>query len=179
MSDTNVFLSAIQAALQSALNSAVATAVAEATRPLEERIRKLEAYEIMLTDHHDGMLAMRERITALENNPAIGVDTTLEARVKVLEERPAVTVPIDEAKMVEALNSQEWFWEKVGRVVDGKVEEALDDHCSSYDHDDYDRVVNEWGSEDVSDFVKDGDVADTVEEKLRDILNNAALSISI
>ena len=153
-------------------NDAITAAVTEATKPLLARIE------------------------ALENNPAIGTDTVLEARVKVLENSatPALAerlhervtelenkpaVAIDEAKMVEALNSQEWFWEKVGRVVDGKVEEALDDHCSSYDHDDYDRVVNEWGSEDVSDFVKDGDVADTVEEKLRDILNNAALSISI
>ena len=157
-------------------NDAITAAVTEATKPLLARIE------------------------ALENNPAIGTDTVLEARVKVLENSatPALAerlhervtelenkpaVAIDEAKMVEALNSQEWFWEKVHNTINdnvtSRVMEAMDDHCSSYDHDDYDRVVNEWGSEDVSDFVKDGDVADTVEEKLRDILNNAALSISI
>jgi hypothetical protein len=166
MSETNLFFHAIQ----EALNAHIERMVAEATRPLQERIRKLEAYEIMLTDHHDGMLAMRERITALE---------TKLTEAKLFEQTTNVTIPIDEARMVEALNGQEWFWDKVRGFVDAGVESAMDDHTSSYDHDDYDRMYNEWGSEDVSDFVKDSDIEDTVEEKVRDILHNASLSISL
>jgi hypothetical protein len=111
-----------------------------------------------------------ERITALE---------TKLTEAKLFEQTTNVTIPIDEASMVEAFNSQEWFWDKINGFVESRVEEAMADHCSSYDHDEYDNMYNEWGCEDVSDFVKDGDIADTVEEKLRDILNNASLSISL
>lgn len=153
MSDINVFMHAIQVALQSTLNNAIATAVAEAIKPL------------------------LERITALENNPAIGVDTTLEARVKVLEEKPAVS--IDEAKMVEAFNSQEWFWEKINGFVESRVGEAMDDHTSSYDHDEYDEMHNEWGCETTSEFVRDNDLDEKIEERVNDVLRNASFSISI
>jgi hypothetical protein len=157
MSDANIILHAIQ----SALNAAIATAVAEATKPLLARIE------------------------ALENNPAIGVDTTLEARVmtletklteaKLFEQTTNVTVPIDEKRMVEALNSQEWFWEKVNNYIDGKIEEAIDDHLSNYDHDQYDEMYNEWGGESVSEFIKDDDL----ESQINDALRNASFEVRV
>jgi hypothetical protein len=55
----------------------------------------------------------------------------------------------------------------------------MDNHCESYNHDDYDNVYNEWGSEEVSDFVKDGYFEDQIEEKVKEALNNATFSISI
>jgi hypothetical protein len=157
MSDANIILHAIQ----SALNAAIATAVAEATKPLIARIE------------------------ALENNPAIGTDTVLEARVmtletklteaKLFEQTTNVTVPIDEKRMVEALNSQEWFWEKVNNYIDGKIEEAIDDHLSNYDHDQYDEMYNEWGGESVSDFVKDDDI----ESQINDALRSASFDVRV
>jgi len=151
----------INTIITQALNTAIATAVAEATKPLLARIE------------------------ALENNPAIGTDTVLEARVmtletklteaKLFEQTTNVTIPIDEAKMVEALNSQEWFWEKVNNYIDGKVEEAIDDHLSNYDHDQYDEMYNEWGGESVSDFVKD----DNIEEQINDALRNASFDVRV
>jgi hypothetical protein len=139
--------------LNAIVNAALQQAVAEAIKPLVERI------------------------TALENNPAIGTDTVLAERVKVLEERPAVH--IDEAKMVEALNSQEWFWEKLRRTTDAQIEQAMDDHCSAYNHNDYDNVYSEWGGESVGDFVKEGDLGETVREQVEEALNNATFSVSI
>ena len=118
-----------------------------------------------------------ERITALENNPAIGTDTVLAERVKALEERPAVAV--DEAKMVEALNSQEWFWEKLRCTTDAQIEQAMDDHCSAYNHDDYDNVYSEWGGESVDDFVKDGYIEEQIEEKVNETLRNASFEIRV
>jgi len=151
----------INTIITQALNTAIATAVAEATKPLLARIE------------------------ALENNPAIGTDTVLEARVmtletklteaKLFEQTTNVTIPIDEAKMVEALNSQEWFWEKVNNYIDGKVEEAIDDHLSNYDHDQYDEMYNEWGGESVSDFVKD----DNIEEQINDALRSASFEVRV
>ena len=113
---------------------------------------------------------MLERITALE------IKLT---EAKLFEQNTNVTIPIDEAKLVEALNGQEWFWEKVRGFADAAAEAVMEDHTSSYDHDDYDRVYSEWGGEDVSDFVKDGDLDDQIQEKVNDVLNNATLSIRI
>jgi len=142
-------------ALNAAVQQAVAEAVAEAVAPL------------------------LERITALENNPAIGVDTTLEARVVALEERPATAVAVDEAKMVEALNSQEWFWEKLRRTTDAQIEEAMDNHLETYNHDDYDSVVSNWNDEDPADFLREGDLHDQIDDRVNETLRNATFSISI
>jgi hypothetical protein len=148
--------------LNAIVNAALTAAVAEAIKPLIERI------------------------TALENNPAIGVDTVLEQRVVALENitaefsptmRPAVH--IDEAKMVEALNSQEWFWEKLRRTTDAQIEQAMDDHCSAYNHDDYDNVVSNWNDEDPADFLREGDLCDQIDDRVHETLRNATFSISI
>ena len=155
----------INTIITQALNTAIATAVAEATKPLLARIE------------------------ALENNPAIGVDTTLEARVmtletklteaKLFEQTTNVTVPIDEKRMVEVLNSQEWFWEKLNAYIEtgieDRIERAIDDHLSSYNHDEYDEMYNEWGSESVSDFVKDDDI----ESQINDALRNASFEVRV
>jgi hypothetical protein len=135
--------------LNAILSAALQQAVAEAIKPLVERI------------------------TALENNPAIGTDTVLAERVKALEERPAVH--IDEAKMVEALNSQEWFWEKLRCTTDAQIEQAMDDHCSTYDHDDYDNVVSNWNDEDPTEFVREGDLS----SQINDVLNGASFDVRI
>ena len=111
-----------------------------------------------------------ERITALE---------TKLTEAKLFEQTTNVTIPIDEAKMVEAFNSQEWFWDKINGFVESRVEEAMADHCSSYDHDEYDNMYNEWGGEDPDDFVKDGYLDDQIVEKVNDVLRNASFSISI
>lgn len=151
----------INTIITQALNTAIATAVAEATKPLIARIE------------------------ALENNPAIGTDTVLEARVmtletklteaKLFEQTTNVTVPIDEKRMVEALNSQEWFWEKLDQRIAAATEEAIDDHLSSYNHDEYDEMYNEWGGESVSDFVKDDDI----ESQINDALRSASFDVRV
>jgi hypothetical protein len=165
--------------INTAINTAIATAVAEATRPLLERIDALE------------------NIVA-EYSPTLA--------------KPAVQV--DAAAAVEALNSQEWFWEKVGRFVtdnsaitvedlhmvqrrvtaledaryqgalsrsdvEALVEAAINDHCETYDHDQYDEVYNEWGGEEASEFVKDSDIEDKINDTVNDILRNATFSISL
>lgn len=155
MSDTNVFFSAVQSALD-----------AHIERMVEGRVVALA----------QRIIALEERLAALENNPAQGVDTTLEARVKALEAAPNA---ISAAAFVTYLDQQEWFWEKVRGVADAAAEQVMEDHTGSYDHDDYDRMYNEWGSEDVSDFVKEGDLDDLIEEKAKEVLNNASFSISI
>jgi hypothetical protein len=165
--------------INTAINTAIAAAVEQATRPLLERISTLE---------------------------------TRLAEAALFTQTTSVTVPVDEAKMVEALDSQEWFWEKLFRFVtnnsnitvedmhmvqrritaledaryegalsrsdvEALIEAAMDTHCETYDHDQYDEVYNEWGGECVSEFVKtsDGDI----EEKINDALRNASFEVSV
>jgi hypothetical protein len=146
--------------LNAIVNAALTAAVAEAIKPLVERI------------------------TALENNPAQGVDAEMDLRVGVLaqrvtalEERPAVH--IDEAKMVEALNSQEWFWEKLRRTTDAQIEQSMDNHLECYNHDEYDSVVSNWNDEDPADFLREGDLCDQIDDRVNETLRNATFSISI
>jgi hypothetical protein len=145
--------------LNAIVNAALTAAVAEAIRPLVERI------------------------TALENNPAIGTDTVLAERVKALEERPAVAGVITPEMIVESMNKAEWLWEKVNAYIetgiDDRIERAIDDHCSTYDHDEYDSVYNEWGGESVDDFVKDGYIEEQIEEKVNETLRNASFEIRV
>jgi hypothetical protein len=154
--------------LNKIVTDALTAAVQQAIAPLVEQITALEQRIATLSSQD---VAMGGRIDALENIAAEFSPTV----------QPAVH--IDEAKMVEALNSQEWFWEKlhskISDHVSSRVEEALDDHCSTYDHDDYDNVYNEWGGEDPTEFVRESDIDDKIEGQVNEVLRNATVSISI
>jgi hypothetical protein len=181
--------------INTAINTAIAAAVEQAVK---------DAVNAVAYDFATQNAALRERIITLE---------TRLAEAALFTQTTNVTVPVDEAKMVEALNSQEWFWEKLSRFVaengnitvddlhgfkqrlaDAEdrldkittasdervqeiVEQAMNDHCETYDHDQYDEVYNEWGGECVSEFVKtsDGDI----EEKINDALRNASFEVSV
>lgn len=172
--------------LNTIISNALTAAVTSAVAPLNERIAMLEKNEEYLVkriaalegvDHErqhamtarwfggarEEIDALTTRVVALENNPAQGVDTQ-------------ATPVIDEARMVEALNSQEWFWEKLQNRIDAATEQAVDNHCENYDHDDYDSIVSKV--EDMPDF-DDYVTRDSVREEIEDVLNNATLSLSI
>jgi hypothetical protein len=152
--------------LNQILSAALNAAVAEAIKPLVERIEKLEFVD---ADRHERLRvlegALTDRVAALENNPAIGTDTVLAERVLALEQRMDHVIDASEKRIRE--------------IAEAAAEQVMEDHTSSYDHDDYDNVYNEWGSEEVSDFVKDGYIEDQIEEKVKEVLNNATVSISI
>lgn len=129
------------------INTAIAAAVAEATKPLLERIETMEK-------------------TMVESTIALAV------RCTALEAKPVEPLVVDEAKMVEALNSQEWFWEKLTskakEVADAAAEAAIDEHCQNYDHDDYDRTSSAVDDLDLDDLVSRDDMRDTVHDLLSD-----------
>jgi hypothetical protein len=168
--------------LSAALNAAVQQAIA----PLVERIAVLERRIDTLSSQH---VAIGERLAALENNPAIGTDTTLTDRVVALETKlntaalfeKTTTVQTDftPAQIVEAMNNAEWLWEKVNNYVDAGIERAIDDHCETYDHDSYDSVVSNWNDEDPADFLRESDLCDQIDDRVHETLRNATFSISI
>jgi hypothetical protein len=163
--------------INSILTQALAAAVAEATKPLVERIAALET-----------------RLLALENNPAQGVDTTLNAwelerRVAILETHTSVlkthTAVLDQhGGILEYLDNQEWFWEKLHNTINdnvaSRVEQAIDAHlenASHYDEDDIDTKIEEAieHHEEQAYHLDENDI----EEMVQKLLNNASISISI
>ncbi len=116
-----------------------------------------------------------ERIAALE---------TKLAEAALFERTTEVTIPVDEAKMVEALNSQEWFWEKVRRFADGaidiKIEEAIDEHnerTSHFDEDDIDTKIDNAIDKHEGNRTHGDD--DDIEEIVQKLLNSASISITV
>lgn len=152
--------------LNQILSAALNAAVAEAIKPLVERIEKLEFVD---ADRHERLRvlegALTDRVAALENNPAIGVDTTLTNRVVALEQRMDNITTASE--------------DRIRVIAEAAAEQVMEDHTSSYDHDDYDALHNEWGGEEASDFVRDRDIQDQIEEAVKEVLNNATFSVSI
>jgi hypothetical protein len=134
--------------LNKIVTDALNAAVAEAIRPLSNRIDELE--NLLL-----------HRLEKVENNPAIGTDTVLAERVKALEERLDNVTEVSE--------------NRIRVIAEAAAEQAIDDHCGTYDHDDYDNVVNNWNDEDPTEFVRESDM----ESKINDVLNNATVSISV
>lgn len=137
--------------LNTLISNALIAAVQQAVAPLNTRIATLES---VCATQHEAMVAMRDRIAALENNPAQGVEPT---------------ITIDETRMVEALNSQEWFWSKINDYV----ERQMDDHLQTYDHDNYDEMASKVYETDFDDYV----TRDSVREEIEDVINNATISI--
>ena len=106
-----------------------------------------------------------ERIAALENNPAIGTDTVLEQRIAALAER------LD--------NITEASEKRIRVIAEAAAEQALDNHCETYNHDDYDNVVSNWNDEEPTGFVRESDIDDKIKETVEEVLNDASFSISI
>lgn len=142
------------------VNAAISAAVQQAIAPLVERIAALEDQAIVTSN------AVDVRITALE---------TKLTEAALFTQTSNVTIPIDEAKMVEALNSQEWFWEKLQNRIDAATEQAVDNHCETYDHDSYDSAASTVEDHDFDDFVK----TDYLEDAVRDAVRNLSFDISV
>lgn len=135
----------LNAIVSAALNAAVQQAIA----PLVERIANLDA---ICQTQHEAMVAMRDRIAVLENNPAQGVDSTLERRIAALESETQ-----GENRY---LNRDD---------VAELIAEAMDEHNSNYDHDAYDSHISDDDKHFETDF----------EDALNRALRNASIEIRI
>jgi hypothetical protein len=181
--------------INSILTQALAAAVAEAMLPLQQE------YANKMGEMATRIATLETRLLALENNPAQGVDTTLdttlETRVAALEKHTAV---LDQhGGILEALVDQEWFWEKVGRFVgeavarheddaphighlciDQKIETAVENHeegMSHYDEDDIDTKIDAAIEQHEENRTHGDD--DDIEQIVQKLLNSASISISV
>lgn len=148
------------------ISQALAAAVQQALQPLQQE------YANKMAEMAQQIAALETRLLALENNPAQGADTTLEKRVAALETHTAV---LDQhGGILEYLDNQEWFWDKLRRFTDGAVESAIEQHCEEYDHDD---MLMKHEIPDMDDYIKREDFDSEVLDAVRDTLEDARIHL--
>ena len=136
--------------LNTIISQALAAAVQQATAPLLERIATLESQSA----------ALLNRVTAVN-----AVADRLHERVAALESTSTQGIGV----LLENLDNQEWFWEKIREFTGNVVEQAVEHHCDEYDH-------NDFVTEDkLDDYVK----TKNLESEVRDIMEGATVSIRI
>jgi len=96
-------------------------------------------------------------------------------KIAELETKLVEAALFDKQQVIEALNSQEWFWEKLSGFISKEVEDAIDTHCSDYDHDDYDRIVGVVDDLEVDEMVK----KDDMRSEVQDVLNDASFEVRV
>ena len=115
-------------------------------------------------EYANKMAEMAEKITALET------------RITALEHAATQPLALNKEELIEHLDNQEWFWGKIRNFTDGAVEQAVEQHCEMYDHDD---MVMKHEIPDMDDYVKREDLDSEVRDAVRDIMDGATVSISL
>lgn len=138
---------------------------------IESRIAALEDQAIVTSN------AVDTRITALENNPAQGADTqTTQYTLLSKEQFKAMLQELaTKDALIDYLNEQEWFWDKMRNFIDAAIEQAVDNHCETYDHDSYDSAVSDLEDRDFDDYV----TSDSLEDAVREAVGNLSFDISV
>jgi len=140
--------------LNTIISQALAAAVEKATAPLLERIANLE---FQVDNIHARLRvlegALPDRVAALESTSTQGIGVLLEN-----------------------LDNQEWFWEKIREFTGNVVEQAVEQHCEEYDHDD---MLMSDALPDMDDYIKREDLDSEVHDAVRDIMEGATVSIRI
>ena len=177
--------------LNTLISNALIAAVQQAVAPLNERIATLES---ACATQHEAMVAMRDRIAALETKLTeanLFTQMTQAPSVLATEYTPISNEQIKTALQEWAANDLEVLKDRVAALEDrvndlesetqgenrylnrddvaALIEEAMDDHTSTYDHDDYDNHIGD------DDKHFDGDIEDPV----RDALSNMTFDVSI
>lgn len=170
--------------LNTIVSAAISAAITEATKPLLERIATLEsANDILHRTQHEDMVAMRDRIAALETKlteanlftQMVPTPSVLAAQYTPISNeqiKAALQEWATKDSLLEHLDNQEWFWEKLQNRIDAATEQAMDDHTSTYDHDSYENAVSDLEDRD---FVTN----DSLEDAVREAVGNLSFDISV
>ena len=165
--------------LNTLFSNALTAAITNAVAPLNERIAALEsANDILHRVQHEDMVAMRDRIAALEDQ-AIVTSNAVDTRISRLENNPAQGVDSewDIGRLEQRVAALESETQGENRYLNRDdvaelIAEAMDDHTSTYDHDSYDNAVSDLEDRD---FVTN----DSLEDAVREAVGNLSFDISV
>ena len=186
-------------------SQALTAAVAEAIKPLAARVDELDARvtsvveqlanrlwsadQATLEQRLTALATLEARLAALEAAPnalsAAAFVTYLDQQEwfweklsRFVAENGNITVD-DLHGFKQRLADAEDRLDKITTASDERVQEiveqAIEDHCQTYDHDEYDSMYQEWGGESTSEFVRDDDLRGVVEE----VMNNASFEVTV
>jgi hypothetical protein len=113
--------------------------------------------------------AVEAHITAIQQQHA-NIVGELAQRIATLEARLTDLSPEVDMDALRALVTP-----LVGSMVEAKIEEAISAHQEEYDHDEYDRMLRTMEDHDLDDFVKSGELEDSVKEAV----SNLTFEISV
>jgi hypothetical protein len=105
-------------------------------------------------------IATLERSLAVADKAAQGNESDLFSRVATLEEQ--------------MIAKQDSIDERIKEIADEVARDVLSEHSEEYDHDGYDRL-----EERIEDKVNDAIEEYDFDDKIKDVLNGASLSISV
>ena len=118
--------------------------------------------------------AVEAHITAIQQQHA-NIVGELAQRIAALETKlteadlftKTTEVHINKDELLEYLDNQEWFWDKIRNFTDTAVEQAIENHTDMYDHSDF---VTE---DKLDDYVQ----KDSFRDEIEDVLNNATIKL--
>ena len=156
------------------VSNAVDTRITASNAVVDRLHERVATREGALTDR---IAALEMRLTLSEKLiPAQGVDTTLEQRLLALETKlteadlftKTTGGHVNKDELLEYLDNQEWFWNKIRNFTDTAVEQAIENHTDCWDH-------NDFVTEDkLDDYVK----TDNFRDEIEDVINNATIRLN-
>ena len=167
MFDINKIISDAIATAVDAHITAIRQEYANKIGALEMRISMLEKFPVqgVETAPAQPTAAQQPEATMEETLQSLDRMSAMAERIATLEKHTAV---LDEhGDLLEYLDNQEWFWAKIRNFTDTAVEQAMEEHTETYDHDDF---VTE---DKLDDYMKSDDLHDDI----RDIISGATISI--
>jgi hypothetical protein len=141
-------------------SAAVLNAVNAATAPLVERINTLQHNATTDIANLTQRSQLLERSLAVADKAAQGNESDLFSRVATLEEQ--------------MIAKQDNIDERIKEIADEVAREVLYEHNEEYDHDGYDRL-----EERIEDKVNDAIEEYDFDDKIKDVLNGAHISINV
>jgi hypothetical protein len=145
-------------------SAAILNAVNAATAPLVERINALQHSATTDIANLTQRIELLERSLVVADKAAQGNESDLSSRLALLEDK------MD--------NISEASDQRIKEIAEEVAEAAFYEHNDLYDHDEYDRF-DDRVEEKVNDAVSEAIEEIDFEEKVRDIMRHASVSIDI
>jgi BMFP domain-containing protein YqiC len=152
----------LAAALAALFDQSLQAAVTSSRELDENEVRDLVGRVMDPTvDRLDGRINAHAEMTTLTLQGLHDRLAALEARLAALEAAPAGLQRFADGRPITA--------ESIREIANAAAEAALDEHCESYDHDDYDAHVND------EDKHPEGDL----EKQVRDVIDGLEITLSL
>ena len=130
----------------------------------------------VLQQHANTIAPLVEQIHNLDAICQVQAERIAVLAAELIADKPAITIDTTR-QIIDALSDTEHpLFKRMSSFMDAVAEQAVEEHCGIYDHDDYAEMASKVDDlPDFDDFVKSRDVEDTV----RDVVGSLSFDISV